>query len=165
MSQQQQHRTPSNQYAPDARRPSSVAEMGGRPQDRDIEEKNMEYRTIPMNIDDIPVGKRGGGAGPGAGGGHFSGRGMEEDFHADSRFSSSTSNRKKSIPRPGREDYDDDFGAAVLHDQGSEVAYNNQEEKSASHTQIGSGKSRALRGKNVDNYDDDFASGKDPHIR
>ena len=143
-----------------------MAEMGSRPQDRDrdVEEKNIDYRTIPMNIDEVPVGKRGGGA---SGVGNFSGKGMENDFQADSRFSSSTSSRKKSISRTGRGDeYDDDFGASLLHGQGSEVAYNKQDDKSSSHTQIGSGKGRVQRGgKNVDNYDDEFSSGNDPHIR
>lgn len=163
MSQQQQQRSPSNHFPPESRRPTSAAEIGSRPQDRDVEEMNIDFRTIPMNIDEVPVGKRGGGAG---GVGNFSGKGMENDFHADSRFSSSTSSRKKSISRTGRDEYDDDFGAALLHGQGSEVAYNKQDDKTSSHTQIGSGKGRVQRGgKNVDNYDDEFSSGNDPHIR
>lgn len=165
--QQQQQRSPSNHFPPESRRPTSVVETGNRPQDRDIEEKNIDYRTIPMNIDEVPVGKRGGGGGGAGGVGNFSGKGMENDFHADSRFSSSTSSRKKSISRTGRGDeYDDDFGAALLHGQGSEVAYNKQDDNNSSHTQIGSGKSRVQRGgKNADNYDDEFSSGNDPHIR
>ena len=82
-------------------------------------------RTIPLNIDDMPVGKGNGN------GGNLSARGYEGESNADSRFSSSgsgTQNRKKS-PRGGRTNTDfnnDDDIKSAPRGQDSEVPYSSR---------------------------------------
>jgi hypothetical protein len=142
-----------NQHSPESRRGTSANDFN-RLQERNFEDKITELRTIPMNLDDIPVGK-------GVGGGPANLRDFDDDANADSRFSSNTSNRKKASPRVGRGDYDDDIASAPAHGQDSQVPYSRQEEKGSPRAQSGQARAKSQRQKSNDSYEDDFLSGND----
>jgi hypothetical protein len=142
-----------NQHSPEGRRATSANDFN-RPQERNFEDKNTELRTIPMNLDDIPVGK-------GVGGGPPNARDYDDDANADSRFSSNTSNRKKGSPRGGRGVYDDDIASSPAHGQDSQVPYSRQEEKGSPRGQSGQARAKSQRQKSNDSYEDDFQSGSD----
>jgi hypothetical protein len=143
-----------NQQSPEGRRATSANDFG-RPQERNnFEDKNSELRTIPMNLDDIPVGK-------GVVGGPSNPRDFDDDANADSRFSSNASNRKKASPRVGRGEYDDDIASAPVHGQDSQVPYSRQEEKGSPRLQSGQARAKSQRQKSNDSYEDDFQSGNE----
>lgn len=141
-----------NQHSPEGRRAPSEKDYN-RPQERNFEDKNTELRTIPMNLDDIPVGKGVGGGPPG------NARDFD-DADADARFSSSASNRKKGSPRGGRGEYNDEI-VSPAHGQDSQVPYSRQEEKGSPRLQGGQARAKSQRQKSNDSYEDDFQSGNE----
>lgn len=142
-----------NQHTPEGRKGTGANDFN-RPHERNFEEKNSELRTIPMNLDDIPVGK-------GVGGGPPNPREFEDDANADSRFSSSTSGRKKASPRVGRGVYDDEISSPTAHGQDSQVPYSRQEEKGSPRGQGVPARAKSQRMKSNDSYEDDFQSGNE----
>lgn len=118
-------------------------------------------RPIPLNIDDLPVGK-----GNTVADGSLSGRGgYVDDSNADSRFSSSGSGRKRSPrgvqPLERVEGVDSDISSAEPHGQDSDVHYGAEENSSPQNNLV---KSRKLKPKETESYNDrdPFMGGSDP---
>ena len=155
---------PKNQFSPESRRASNASDFH-RNSEKNHTDSNLELRTIPMNIDDMPVGK-----GIGAGNANNSHHSRFDDNNSvDSKFASSATNsKKKSTPRGGgggRGDYDDEIGSPAPHGQDSEVPYSRQDDRDSPRNQGGLAKARAQRQKNSEGYGEDFGSGGDTHTR
>ena len=121
-------------------------------------------RSIPVNIDDLPVGNGGGSnseyvpKGSGAGGSY------DNESNAESRFASSSNKniRKNSSPRGGgKGDYHDDNNmSSPAHGQNSEVAYMTGDKGVSDQS-----KSRNAKSKDNGSYDikDSFSGNNDAH--
>ena len=121
-------------------------------------------RSIPVNIDDLPVGN-----GAGSNSEYIpkgSGNSYDNESNAESRFASSSNknihSRKSSSPRAaGKGDYHDDNDmSSPAHGQNSEVAYMTGDKVAADQT-----KSRITKGKDNGSYDikDSFSGNNDAH--
>ena len=128
---------------------------------------NNDGRSIPVNIDDLPVGKGNSSSDQASKGGSGSGSGnYGNDSNADSRFSSSNNNKnnRKSSPRGGgRGDYhDDNTISSPVHGQNSEVTYSTRDDRKDK-GEADQSKSRNSKIKDNGSYDakDSFSGSND----
>jgi hypothetical protein len=147
---QNRNRPTPHQYSPGAHQNSNGYD------DNRLSESKSEMRPMPLNIDDLPVGKGHGGGGDG--------KEYEDESNADSRFSSSAGGNRKRSPRgtkplENEDGEDNEITSAEPHGQDSGVNYG--ENSSPQNNLI---KSRKLRPKDTENYNDfdPFVGGNEP---